>query len=187
MCGSRSAARSSTRSRLTDRPAITPLKGLSIRERPLRAILPPTCMLAIDSCVVELSMRNSTASDLVVTKPSAMLSSSVSGWRPGPVKEVISHSHAYAFHCCTQTPRLAQAFWLHLVGPSQPETTSELGTTASSVRLGDVSARSTDAMHPSKPDRDAMLEGSREYISLNTPPTYRIPSSSRCILLPLAV
>jgi hypothetical protein len=26
----------------------------------------------------------------------------------GPVYEVISQSHAYEFHCCTHTPRLAQ-------------------------------------------------------------------------------
>lgn len=46
-CGSRSAARSSTRTRFTDRPAMTPANGRSMRKRPLRAILPPTWMLAI--------------------------------------------------------------------------------------------------------------------------------------------
>uniref|UniRef100_A0A1B0BEI9 Uncharacterized protein n=1 Tax=Glossina palpalis gambiensis TaxID=67801 RepID=A0A1B0BEI9_9MUSC len=65
-----------------------------------------------------------------------------------------------------------------------PDTTSELGTTASLVSDGDVSPKSSDAMQPSKPERDDIDAGNFAYISLNTPPIYRMPANSKCILLP---
>lgn len=51
--GSRSDTRSNTRSLFTDRPAMTPMNGRSMRDRPFRLILPPIWMYAIELKVVE--------------------------------------------------------------------------------------------------------------------------------------
>lgn len=51
-CGSLSAAKSSTRRRFIDKPAMTPAKGRSIRDLPLRFIFPPTWIFDIELKVV---------------------------------------------------------------------------------------------------------------------------------------